>query len=198
MIINGPTENFFKHPSLEPSQEGDCILFHLRRDLEKVYGAEQDFSGDPSPHAILSMMGILAGIDYISKVYSIEQLSRKRFVETVRDLCKITEEYSQALYQFRCALMHSVALSTISNCEHRRGTIFNFEVTDNNSFPIIEKLYDDDSEVTYQICFWKLKKNFIELINILEKIARDVNHDKNHHVINMIGQMHSEKILKAE
>lgn len=198
MIIIGQIESFFKNPSLEPSQSGDCILFHLRRDLEKLYGAEHNYSDDTPPHAILSMMGMLSGIDYLSKAYSIKQGSRKKFVETVRELCKIKEESSQALYQFRCALMHSVAFSTISACEHRRGDRFIFEIADDISNPFIEKLSDYGNEVTYRICFWHLKKSFIKMIKGLEKIARDVAHGKNHHLINMIGQMHSEKILKEK
>ena len=196
MIITGPIESFFQNPSSEPSPEGDGILFHLRRDLVMLYGAEHEHTRDASPHPILTLMGIFAGIDYLSKAYSDEQSSRKRFVETIRDLCKITEEDSQAIYQFRCALIHSVALSTISDCDHRRGTRFNFEITDDRSCPLIEKLSDHSSEVTYRICFWKLKTAFIEAIEKLEKIARDVRYTKNPHVINMIGQMHSEKILK--
>jgi hypothetical protein len=195
MIITGPIESFFQDPSSEPSPEGDGILFHLRRDLVMLYGAEHEYTRDVSPHPILTLMGILAGIDYLSKTYSAEQGSRKRFVETIRDLCKITQEDSEAIYQFRCALIHSVALSTISACAHRRGTRFNFEITDDRSCPLIEKLSDDNSEVRYRICFWRVKAAFMEAIENLERIARDVSHNRNPRVINMIGQMHSEKIL---
>lgn len=169
MIITGPIDSFFKNPSLPPSPEGDGVLFHLRRDLEKLYGEEGAYSTDPSPHAMLSMMGILAGIDYLSKVYSLHKSSRKRFVETMSDLCNITNNDSEAVYQAMCALVHSVALSTISTCNYKKGVKFNFEVTDDDRRPLIEKL---------------------------ESIARDIGHRKNRHVINMIGQLHSEKILK--
>ena len=94
MIIDGPIENFFKNPSLEPSQTGDCILFHLRRDLEKLYGEETQCRGVPSPHAILAMMGVLAGIDYLSKVYSEQNGSRKKFVETMTELYNISIDKS--------------------------------------------------------------------------------------------------------
>jgi hypothetical protein len=196
MIITGPIESFFKNPSSEPSIEGDGILFHLRRDLVMLYDAESEHTRDASPHVILTLMGVLAGIDYLSKAYSDEQSSRKRFVETIRDLCNVTEEDSQAIYQFRCALIHSVTLSAISDCEYRSGARFNFEITDDSSCPLIEKLSDNGSEVTYRICFWQLKNVFIEVIEKLEIIARDIGHAKNPHMINMIGQMHSEKILK--
>lgn len=196
MIITGSIESFFKNPSMDPSPEGDGILFHLRRDLERLYGPEQEYSIEPSPHAMLAMMGILAGMDYLSKVYSTDQRSRLRFVETVKDLCNITKDDSEAVYQLRCALVHSVSLSTISDCSYRRGVRFNFNITDDDSFPVIEKVSDVGREVTYRISFWKLKKAFLKVISELERIVSDVGHPQSGHVVNMIGQMHSEKILK--
>ncbi len=198
MIITGPIESFFKNPSSEPSSEGDGILFHLRRDLVKLLGAEDQHIRDASPHAMLSLMGILAGIDYLSQVYSAKKASREKFVETVRYLGKITEEDSQAVYQLRCAIIHSIALSTISACAYRKGNRFNFEITGDDACPLIENLSDDGSELAYRIGFWKLRKTFLDIVATLENIARDVGHLKNAHVINRIGQMHSEKILKSE
>lgn len=198
MIITGPIESFFKNPSCAPSSEGDGVLFHLRRDLVKLLGDEGQHIRDASPHALLSLMGTLAGIDYLSQVYSPAGESRKRFVETVRDLCKITEDDSQAIYQLRCAIIHSISLSTISTCDYRRGNRFIFEITDDDACPLIEKRSDDGSEVAYRIVFCKLRKTFLDIVTTLENIARDVGHPQNAHVINRIGQMHSEKILKAE
>lgn len=198
MIITGPIENFFKNPDSEPSAEGDGILFHLRRDLVKLLGAEGQHIRNASPHAMLSLMGVLAGIDYLSQVYSAEEGSRKKFAETVRELCKITEEDSQAIYQLRCAIIHSIALSTISISNYRKGVRFNFEVTDDDAYPLIEKQSDNGNEVAYRVGFWKLRETFLAIVATLENIARDVGHPKNAHVIDMIGQKHSEKILKAE
>jgi hypothetical protein len=147
---------------------------------------------------MLSLMGILAGIDYLSQVYSGEKGSRKRFVETVKELCGIAEEDSQAIYQLRCAINHSVALSMISDCNYRRGIRFSFRITDDDSHPLIEKLSDDGSEVVYRIGFWRLRQAFLDIIAELKNIAIDIGHPKNSHVVNMIGQMHSEKILKEQ
>ncbi len=199
MIITSPIEAFFKNPNLEPLPEGDCILFHLRRDLIRLYGAEGKANDDVSLHTMLAMMGILAGIDYLSKVYSRHQgsrESRKRFVETIQKLCSISNEDSETVYQFRCALVHSVSLSTISS-SYRKGARFNFDVTDEISQGLVEKLSDSADVVHYRISFWKLKEAFLEIIVNLEKIARDVGHSRNAHVVNMIGQMHSEKIRKS-
>ncbi len=100
MIIAGPIESFFKNPKAAPSAEGDGILYHLRRDLEEIYGDESDYKGEVH-HVMLAMIGMLAGIDYLSK-------------------------------EFRCALVHSVGLSIISD-SYRKGTKFNFNVTDDHS-----------------------------------------------------------------
>lgn len=197
MITNGPIESFFKNPCSDPSPEGDGILYHIRRDLVKLVGAEDQHFRDASPHAMLSLMGILAGIDYLSQVYSAEKGSRKRFVETVKELCNITEEDSQAIYQLRCAIIHSIALSTISERGYRKEDRFNFDIVDNDACPLIEKLSDNGSDVAYRIGFWKLRKLFLDIVAIMEKIAGDVEYAKHAHVINMIGQKHSEKILKS-
>ena len=122
---------------------------------------------------MLSLMGVLAGIDYLSQVYSAARGSRKKFVETVRELCKITEEDSQAIYQLRCAIIHSIALSTISDCDYRKGVRFNFEITDDDTYSLIEKQSDNGSEVAYRIGFWKLRETFLAIVATLENIARD-------------------------
>lgn len=195
MIITGPIESFFKNPKSEPSSEGNGILFHLRCDLEKLYGDESGNNGDPSMHTMLAMIGMLAGIDYLSKAYASAGGSRKRFVETVKNLCNMSNDDAEAIYQFRCALVHSVGLSTVSD-SYRKGTKFNFEVIDDKSVPLIQKLADASSEVTYRISYWELKKAFLKVINEIENIAREPGHPKNGHVVNMIGHMHSEKLLK--
>ena len=146
---------------------------------------------------MLAMMGMLAGIDYLSKVYSSSAESGDRFIETVKDLCNINNDDSEAMYQFRCALVHSVGLSVVSTrSRYRKGAQFNFEVTDEQSAPLIQKLADISTELKYRISYWELKKTFLKVTNEIENIARQVNHHKNSHVVKMIGQMHIEKLLK--
>ncbi len=197
MIINGPIENFFKNPCSEPSPEGDCVLFHIRRDLVKLLGPEDQVTPEAHPHVMLPLMGILAGIDYLSQIYSAKKGSRDRFVETVREFCSINEDDSQAIYQLRCSIIHSVALSTISDCSHRRGDRFSFEITDDDSSPLIIELSDNGSEVTDRINFCKLRKAFLGIVAELESFTNNIDHPKNAHLINMVGKMHSEKILKT-
>ena len=199
MISTGPIENFFKDPWLEPSPEGDGILFHLRRDLIHFYGAESE--SNASAHTILAVIGILAGLDYLSQVYSKHQRpkdSRNRFVESIRELCNVvSKDDAESLYQLRCALVHSVALSTVSTCRYRKGNRFIFDISDAESIPLIEKISDVGIEVHYVMSFHQLKKAFLGAINRLKGIACDVSDPRNAQVIKRIGQMHSEKLLKA-
>lgn len=194
MITSGPIESFFKPPIKPPSDQGECILFHLRYDLEKLYGKEDDFAGIASHHTMLAMMGMLSGIDYLSKVYS-PKSGRSRFVETVKDLCNINEDDSQVIYQLRCALIHSVSLSVISE-SYRKQTRFNFEITDRAGTSLVNMLSDRGSEVTYRISFWELKRCFKRIIDELLQICRDISNSKNSYVINKVGKMHSEKLVK--
>lgn len=196
MITTGPIEGFFKPPTEPPSDHGGGILFHLRCDLVKLYGREGDFKGDVSAQPMLAMMGMLAGIDYLSKVYSSQGTSRRRFVETVRDLCALNINNAEALYQFRCALIHSVSLSAVSTCAYERGTKFVFEITDQADTPVITKLSDDRKEATYRINFWELKRCFSNVIDSLFAICMDSSDSRNPHVVNMVGQLHSEKIVQ--
>jgi hypothetical protein len=49
--------------------------------------------------------------------------------------------------------------------------------------------------VTYRINYWELKKAFLTVINEIE-YRQAPGHPKNGHVVNKIGYMHSEKLLK--
>lgn len=191
MITSGPIETFFKAPTEPPCDQGDGILFHLRRDLEKLYGKEKDYTFDASEHVMLAMMGILAGIDYLSKVYASQNGSRKRFTDTLQ-LLGLHIEDAKAIYQLRCALVHSVSLSTVSDSHVR----FIFEITDNAGTSLITKLSNDGQEAVYRINFLELKRSFINIIDTLLEICGDNNHPKNAHIVNQIGVLHSEKLIK--
>ena len=143
MITTGPIEVFFKPPQEPPSSQGDCLLFHLRRDLEELYGNEGDTSAISAKHVLLATMGILAGIDYLSQVYSTG--GHKAFVETLEQLVPADNDCCEALYQLRCALMHKIGLSVVSE-SYRKHTTFNFELSDDASEPLIHLLSTSASE----------------------------------------------------
>ena len=200
MIITSPIEAFFKNPNLEPLPEGDCILFHLRRDLIRLFMARRE---KPT-------MMFLCTRCWRWWAYWQESITSRKYIPVTKAREKVergssrrSKSYAASLtrtprqfYQFRCALVHSVSLSTISS-SYRRGARFNFDVTDEISQGLVEKLSDSADVVHYRISFWKLKEAFLEIIVNLEKIACDVGHSRNAHVVNMIGQMHSEKIRKS-
>ena len=97
MITTGPIEGFFKAPTDPPADEGDCLLYHLRCDLESLYGAEGATTPVSPSHTLLATMGILSLIDYLSQAYSNEPGGRKRFVETVHNLAHLSSDESEGL-----------------------------------------------------------------------------------------------------
>ena len=195
MITTGPVEVFFKEPSKPESNDGECLLFHLRRDLEVLYGIEGQAVAISQSHVILATMGVLAGIDYLSQVYSPESSGRKRFVESVKDIIVKNTDHAESLYQLRCALIHQIGLSITSD-SYRKDVKFSFELTDISSEPLIVKLSDSGTEVTYRIGFWELKAAFRRIIDHLLAICRSNNHPRFAHVLNEIGQRHGEKLLR--
>jgi hypothetical protein len=196
VITSGPLETFFKSPKEDPSTKGDGILYHLRCDLEKLYGEESDLYFDFSDNAMLLMIGILSGIDYLTKIYSSQPGTRDGFTELVKDLGELTEDEAQALYQLRCALVHSVSLSVKSKCNYKNGHMFIFETTDQYSNRLINKLYERNNEVKYRVNLREMKRIFLIMIERLHLICNDINNSRHCHVINKVGYLHSEKILK--
>ncbi len=195
MIATGPIEAFFKSPMDPPSGEGDCLLYHLRTDLESLYGMEASSASVSPSHVLLATTGILNGIDYMSQVYSTESNQRKRFTEALRDLVGVPADAAEALFQLRCAVVHQVGLSILST-SYRKGTRFIFELTDAPGKPTILKSSDSGSEVNYAVGFWELKRSFIAMVVELRRVCENPAHSRHAHVINMVGQMHSEKLLK--
>ena len=140
-------------------------------------------------------MGVLSGIDYLSQAYWTKAVGRKRFVETVQDLAHLSADESEALYQLRCALVHQIGLSVESDGD-KKGTRYTFEITDAAGKPTMLKVSDSSSEVNYSVGFWELKRSFIEIINGLRSVCETPTDPRNAHVINKVGRMHSEKLLK--
>lgn len=196
MEIQGPLENFFKSPAQAPNPEGDCILYYLRVDLEKLYGKESEFQGDPSSHAMLAMTGILISIDYISQCYFGKQ-SGNAYVESLIELGGVDWDNAEAIYLLRCALLHSFSLSTISGRKSfHKGIQFNFKIIDDRPSAVIQLEKTTESEAYYKVNIWGLKRCFIMMISELEEICRDSRHKKHSAVLHRVCQRGEEKILK--
>lgn len=195
MITTGPVEAFFKSPTEASSADGDCVLYHLRADLESLYGKEAASSPVSPSHVLLATTGILNGIDYISQAYSRKKAQHERFTETLHDLLGMPSDDAEALYQLRCALVHQVGLSVMSQ-SYKKGTRFIFELSDELGSPMIRQVSTSQGEASYAVGFWKLKGAFVTVVNALRHICENPDHEKNPHVINSVGKMHSEKIVK--
>lgn len=198
MIFEGPIEIFFKSPTESPSAEGDCILYHLRSDLEKLYGKEGNLDINPYKNTMLSMMGILAGIDYLSQVYSTEKKSGNQFVQLGAELGGLNKDEAEALYQLRCAIMHSVSLTTISaRSVYRKGSKYIFNITDDHPCKLIIKQSEINNEVTYKVSFLGLKKFFKDIIDKLSNICNGtMPHQRSNQILNSICIRSSEKLIK--
>ena len=198
MEFQGLLESFFKSPDQEPDPKGDNIFYNLRVDLEKLYGKECEFEGDPSSHAMLAMTGIMIGIDYISQCYFSKQQSGKHFVESLMDLGGMDWDNAEAVYQLRCALLHSFSLSTISDRkDFCKGTKFSFKLMEDAPSALIKIESATESEIKYKVNVWGLKMCFIKMIAELQKICLDGNHKKHGEVLNRVCQRAAEKLLKG-
>jgi len=198
MEIQGPLENFFKSPDQAPDPKGDGILYNLRVDLEKLYGKESEFEEAPSSHVMLAMTGILIGIDYISQCYFSKKQSGNAFVDSLIDLGGIEWDNAEAIYQLRCALLHSFSLSTISDRKgFRRGTRFSFKVIDGPPRMPIKMESASESEINYKVNVCGLKMCFTKMISELEKICRDNKHKNHSVVLKRVCRRGEEKLLKV-
>jgi hypothetical protein len=193
MEFEGPIESFFKSPKEKASRKGDCILYHLRTDLESLYGREKSYR-KKSPNMLLAMIGILAGIDFLSNIYSTSN-TRSGFTSMIKDLWNLTTDDSEALYQLRCALVHKYALSIISS-SYNKGRRFSFEITDKANSKVITQISTSQEETKYRVSFWEMKRLFEKTIKELYNICKNSQHKKNVSVLSNVGQFHTEKILK--
>jgi hypothetical protein len=197
MESQGLLESFFKSPDQEPDPKGDGLLYNLRVDLEKLYGKESEFEGDPCRHAILVMTGIMIGIEHISQCYFSKKQSGTAFVESLIDLGGIDWDNAEGVYQLRCALLHSFSLSTISDRKNfRKGTRFSFKLMDDLPDTLIRMESATETEIHYKVNVWGLKLCFTRMVSELQKICRDSEHKKHSEVFNRVCQWAAEKLLK--
>lgn len=196
MLFSGPIENFFKRPNEPALSDGDCVLYHLRVDLEKLYGAEDSFDLDPSSHAILATMGLLSGLDYLAQAYLGRPSWGDKFVQLLTDLAPMDKDSAEALYQLRCGLLHSVSLSAVSRRTYRKGATYSFTLTDDRHSTVVHRQCECANEVGYQVDFWGLKRCFIGVIDKLKAICEDIGGTDAQIVRKNVCQLASEKILK--
>jgi hypothetical protein len=113
----------------------------------------------------------------------------------VQDLTSLPADESEALYQLRCALVHQIGLTVVSQ-SYRKGTEFGFKITDAVGAPAIRKMSDSRTKVSYSVGFWELKRYWLEVITKLRSICQSTTDPRSAHVIAKIGNLHSERLLK--
>ncbi len=169
------------------------MLFHLRVDLEKLYGAENSFDADASNHTILATIGMLSGLDYLAQAYLGRRSTGDKFVKLLTDLAEVDVDGVEALYQLRCGLVHSVSLSAVS----RRRVTYSFTLTDDRDGVFLNKEQECCNEVVYRVNFWGLKRCFMRVIDKLKAICEDKGDERARMVFNNVCQLSTEKILKS-
>jgi len=180
MIFVSDMDNCFRAPrSTFPPSSTRAVLYVLRRDLEKLYGSEKCryIKGYKAP--MLAVLGMMAGIDLLSKFYSGKGLNTTAtdFKNFLEDCGKLSEHESEALYQYRCALAHSYGLFTIS----KKGIPYKFSLDDNlSNKKLIKKVGKD----YYRINFWQMKKFFLYCIGELESCLRNPNYPNHNALLN--------------
>jgi hypothetical protein len=188
-------ESFFKSPDSKPVPGKDGVLYHLRADLEKLYGKESEFEGESTRHAMLVMTGVLIGIEYISQCYFAKKQSGTAFVESLMDLGGVDWDNAEAMYQLRCAILHSFSLHTISDRKtFRKGTRFVFRLMDEAPGSLIRMESAAESEIHYKVNIWGLKACFLKMISELQKICLDDSHKKHSEVLDRVCQRAAEKL----
>ncbi len=190
MITSGPLESFFKSPQDPPSADGDCVLYHLRVGLEKLYGPEDTLGSINPNHVLLATIGMLAGLDFLAQAYLARPSTGNKFVKLLTDLGGLGGDCAEAVYQLRCGLMHSVSLSAVSQ-RARPGVIYSFTLTDELNNTLILKQYDNGKEVQYRVNFWRLKEYFMEVIKKLKSMCEAGGDPV---VLNNVCQISQEKI----
>jgi len=194
MITSGPVESFFKSPEDAPSPDGDCVLYHLRVGLEKIYGPE-DTQGYIHPtHVLLATIGILAGLDLLAQAYLARPSTGNKFVRLLTDLGSLSSDCAEAVYQLRCGLMHSVSLSAKSQ-RARPGVIYSYTLTDKLNSTFVQETNDAGKEVQYELNVWRLKECFTGVITKLKNIC-EAGGDPS--ILNNVCQISQEKISTSK
>ncbi len=169
MIFVSDIDNCFRAPrSTFPPSSTRAVLYVLRRDLEKLYGSEKRRYIKAHKAPMLAVLGMMAGIDLLSKFYSGKESNTTRtdFKNFLKNCGKLSEYESEALYQYRCALAHNYGLFTIN----KKGIPYGFSLDDNlSNKKLIKKVGKD----YYHINFWQMKRFFLNCIAELESRLRN-------------------------
>ena len=151
------------------------VLFLLRRDLEKLYGAENRKHIRTHKAPMLAVLGMMAGIELLAKFNSgkATQTTNTDFKDFLVDYGNLTRARAEVLYQYRCALAHSYGLYTMKRVRGKRPRSFKFSLDDS---PGCSCLIQKVAYNHYTISFWQMKQFFLRCVAYLEARLRNSDH----------------------
>lgn len=168
MIFSSAIDNFFRAPkSLRPSSTEYTSLHLLRIDLEKIYGSEKRRYIKKNKSPLLASLGIMSGIDLLTKLWVGNISTRsKNFKSFLENMCSLTANDSEVIYQFRCALTHNYGL-------YATDKKYEFILNDSPSNSILLRKIKSKK---YHISLWEMKKLFLGCIKEYESRLRNPNY----------------------
>lgn len=178
-------EFIFRDPDLDADPNNNSQLYLLRRDIDRCLCQNK---GCKNTEKILwpATLSIFAGIDLLATYYNnlkfnIESHHKKRFECFLSNFFDLEDDLINALYRFRCAIVHNYGLiATNKGVDYRFD--FNYLETDKE---LIKKL---DTRYFY-VSLYILDINFRKAIDSLKQYLLD---DKNLPVYTYaIGQLYN-------
>lgn len=164
---------FFRKPaSGDPADGRRSNLYVLRRDLCDLLGAENNLPVDPKA-PMLAAIGMMSGIDLMTWTTTWpEEPERKDFVGFLRKYGRMSEGDAEALYQYRCAQVHSYGLFSIRRQKGQQAE-FTFTVDPSISAHLaIEHKPDAKHPNNYIVSLAPLKQLFLNIAGDFETAVR--------------------------
>jgi hypothetical protein len=187
MILSGPIDAFFKAPDQEPTPTGDCVLYWLRRGIVRLCGPEGSATDDPGEAGLVATVLVLTGIDFLGRVHAGKSTSSE---ETFRGILvnrgATSSDDAEALYQLRCGLAHSFALSS-----NRRRDRRQFDFTLRGHGPLVEQDRASVGGCSHFVNFWELRATFERVLTDMREQCRGLAPE----LMNRVAQAGEEKIL---
>jgi hypothetical protein len=158
-------EFIFKDPDIEADPNNNSQLYLLRRDINKCLCQNKDCK---NTEKILwpATLSILAGIDLLATYYNnlqykIDSHHEDKFKRFILDYFDVEGELKNALYRFRCAIIHNYGLVATSE-----GKVYRFDF---NYLDTDKELIKKINTRHYYVSLYILDIKFREAVDSLKK-----------------------------
>lgn len=180
MITINDIELCFWKPNQDlPPGTARGILYVLRRDLVNLYGPERDAPSSHHLSPMLATIGMMTGIDLMSKLSTNSQGDRDTFKTFVRTYGEcVNDDHAEAIYKLRCAQVHAYCLIDV---DMKRKITYQFTLSDTASasepafLDMGSQRKDGMTTRTFQVNYWSLKAFFLKCVNTFEAAVRSGN-----------------------